>query len=66
MTVRARARRALIRTSRWLVAQRHDAIVLVGLCLLAYGLGQLHPSLAPITIGIGLMASVRAGQPERR
>lgn len=42
-------------------ASAFDALALGGLALLAYGLGLYSPPLAPIVLGLGLLAAVRFG-----
>ena len=38
-----------------------DALVLLAVGLVAYGLAQYSPPLAPIVIGVSLLAAVRLG-----
>lgn len=52
----------LVRVRSLVRANAHDVIVLAGLGLLAYGLGQFHGALAPITVGLGFIAAVALGR----
>jgi hypothetical protein len=51
------AKTVTTRTRSW----ASDLVVLAGLGLLAFGLGQYSPPLAPIVIGLGLIVTVGFG-----
>lgn len=38
-----------------------EVLAIAGLGLVAYGLGQVHPALGPIALGVGLLLAVRFG-----
>ena len=70
-----RAQRALRRTIMWAAKQRQDALVLLGLGLVAYGLGgvasavfgaQFFAPVAAVVIGAGCIRAIAAGTQERR
>lgn len=53
----------LHRFGRWADSWSADAIVMTGIVLIAYGMGQFAWPLAPIVLGLGLIAAVALGKP---
>ena len=53
---------ALRRGLRFVFGLRYDLLVLAGAGLVAYGLDMIHPALAPIWLGAGLIFTVARAQ----
>ena len=59
-------RAVVVRLTRLTRANVGDGIVLAGILLVAHGLGQLHPALAPIFVGLAFIAAVGGSRPRQR
>ena len=56
------ARALTARRAARLMGAHRDILALAGILLVAHGLGQLHPALAPIFVGVAFIAAVGAGR----